>query len=112
MGTIGDLLGGLDLSAFGGDDSTDQTTNTEQHSAPGEPNSEVEEVVMAALLEHTTLTPQSARADLTLRGDLDMDDLQLYAVVVAVERSLKRSFADQDIRQWQTIGDILDAVRQ
>lgn len=49
MGTIGDLLGGLDLSAFGGDDSTDQTTNTEQHSAPGEPNSEVEEVVMAAL---------------------------------------------------------------
>lgn len=109
MGTIGDLLGGLDMSAFAAEESQEASSQAGGDSA-GTQGSVAEEVVMAALLEHTTLTPQRARADLTLHGDLDMDDLQLYAVVVAVERGLKCSFADEDIRQWQTIGDILDAV--
>lgn len=130
MGTIGDLLGGLDLSAFTSEDDTEETATPgtladepgdesprEEESAisvvsraEGEPASP-EEVAMEALLAETGLEPSAARADLTLRGDLDLDDLQLYSIVAVVERALKKSFPDESIAAWQTVGDFLDAVR-
>lgn len=132
MGTIGDLLGGLDLSSLGMD-STDPTEDTldladqasaSQHdadhtdsedsphaggAATGAPQT-ADEIVMAAILEHTSLQPQDARADLRLKEDLDMDELQLYAVVATVERALHTSFPDETVHSWQTVGDILTAA--
>lgn len=109
MGTIADLLGGLDISAFSAEEPQEASSQADADSADSQ-GSVAEEVVMAALLEHTSLQPEESRADLTLRGDLDMDDLQLYAVVVQIERELKTTFPDELIDQWQVIGDIMDAV--
>lgn len=175
MGTIADLMAGLDLSAFTSHEDTvdnthdDEETGTsaggqETSATPGadggakagaghsrgeakqsgtagnEPGKEAvsssisegaaekrqvdalprggaedatpEEIVLQALLEETGFDPASARLDLTLRGDLDLDDLQLYAVIAVVERALKRTFPDAEIASWATLGDFLDAARQ
>ena len=55
-------------------------------------------------------TRQSARGELTLRGDLDMDDVSLYAVVARVEREAKVTLNDAVVEQWVTLADLLDAV--
>ena len=38
---------------------------------------------MEAVLDEADLDPADARGELTLRGDLDMDDVSLYAVARA-----------------------------
>lgn len=70
------------------------------------------EAAMEAVLDEADLAPGDARAELTLRGDLDMDDVSLYAVVARVEREAKVAFTDAQIEEWETLGDLLDAVAQ
>lgn len=67
---------------------------------------------MEAVLDEADLAPADARAELTLRGDLDMDDVSLYAVVARVEREAKVALTDAQIEEWETLGDLLDAVAQ
>lgn len=118
MGTIADLLGGIDLSALTEQAPAEGKEKPSEHDAQAvdgaqpDARTDTHEAVLAAILSQTNLRPENARAELTLRGDLDMDTLQLYAVVVQIERELKTTFPDELIDQWETIGDILDAVRQ
>ncbi|WP_454899937.1 phosphopantetheine-binding protein [Actinomyces sp.] len=70
------------------------------------------EAAMEAVLDEADLAPADARAELTLRGDLDMDDVSLYAVVARVEREAKVALTDAQIEEWETLGDLLDAVAQ
>ena len=70
------------------------------------------EAAMDAILDEADLAPGDARAELTLRGDLDMDDVSLYAVVARVEREAKVALTDAQIEEWETLGDLLDAVAQ
>ena len=70
------------------------------------------EAAMEAVLDEADLAPGDARAELTLRGDLDMDDVSLYAVVARVEREAKVALTDAQIEEWETLGDLLDAVAQ
>ena len=65
---------------------------------------------MEAVLDESGIDPADARAELTLRRDLDMDDVALYAVVARVEREAKVGFSDAQIEGWQTLGDLLGAV--
>lgn len=131
MGTIAELLGGRDLSPFEEKSigttsitlASPQNPNTPPTASDTPTTHEVvttsnptqtlvtpEEILISALLEETGLEPSQTRAELQLRADLDMDDLSLYAVVTVIERSLKRNFTDEDIRAWETIGDMLNAV--
>ena len=66
------------------------------------------EAAMEAVLDEADLAPGDARAELTLRGDLDMDDVSLYAVVARVEREAKVALTDAQIEEWETLGDLLD----
>ncbi|MCI6411131.1 MAG: phosphopantetheine-binding protein [Schaalia hyovaginalis] len=66
------------------------------------------EAAMAAVLEETGLDPDEARADLTLRGDLDLDDLGLYAIVARIEHDLSLVLPDELVDSWGTLGSILD----
>ena len=68
------------------------------------------EAAMEAVLDEVELDPADARGELTLRGDLDMDDVSLYAVVARVEREAKVALADAAIKEWVTLADLLDAV--
>ena len=49
---------------------------------------------MEAVLNESGLEPAKARGELTLRGDLDMDDVSLYAVVARIEREAKLRITD------------------
>ena len=118
MGSIADLLG--DQLRAGLAQLVDPDSEAEGHgdaqassSAAGESTSAQErarEAAMEAVLDEADLAPENARAELTLRGDLDMDDVSLYAVVARVEREAKVGFSDAQIEGWQTLGDLLDAA--
>ena len=116
MGSIADLLGdqlraGLaqlvdpeaqDESAGAAPASSDASVETAQDRA--------REAAMEAVLDEAQLDPSDARGELTLRGDLDMDDVSLYAVVARVEREAKVTLSDAQVEQWVTLLDLLDAV--
>lgn len=116
MGSIADLLGdqlraGLaqlvdpeaqDESAGAAPASSDASVETTQD--------RVREAAMEAVLDEAELDPADARGELTLRGDLDMDDVSLYAVVARVEREAKVTLNDSQVEEWVTLSDLLDAV--
>ena len=116
MGSIADLLGdqlraGLaqlvdpeaqDESAGAAPASSDASVETTQDRA--------REAAMVAVLDEVELDPADARGELTLRGDLDMDDVSLYAVVARVEREAKVTLSDSQVEEWVTLADLLDAV--
>ena len=116
MGSIADLLGdqlraGLaqlvdpeaqDESAGAAPASSDASVETAQDRA--------REAAMEAVLDEAELDPADARGELTLRGDLDMDDVSLYAVVARVEREAKVTLNDSQVEEWVTLSDLLDAV--
>ena len=116
MGSIADLLGdqlraGLaqlvdpeaqDESAGAAPASSDASVETAQDRA--------REAAMEAVLDEAELDPADARGELTLRGDLDMDDVSLYAVVARVEREAKVTLSDSQVEEWVTLADLLDAV--
>ena len=116
MGSIADLLGDqlrAGLAQLVDPDASDEAPGA----APASSDSTVEtaqdrarEAAMAAVLDEAELDPASARGELTLRGDLDMDDVSLYAVVARVEREAKVTLSDASVEQWVTLADLLDAV--
>ena len=116
MGSIADLLGDqlrAGLAQLVDPDVSDEAPGA----APASSDSTVEtardrarEAAMAALLDEAELDPASARGELTLRGDLDMDDVSLYAVVARVEREAKVTLSDALVEQWVTLADLLGAV--
>ena len=116
MGSIADLLGDqlrAGLAQLVDPDASDEAPGA----APASSDSTVEtaqdrarEAAMAAVLDEAELDPADARGGLTLRGDLDMDDVSLYAVVARVEREAKVTLNDTQVEQWVTLEDLLDAV--
>ena len=116
MGSIADLLGDqlrAGLAQLVDPDASDEVPGA----APASSESAVEtaqdrarEAAMEAVLDEAELDPADARGELTLRGDLDMDDVSLYAVVARVEREANVTLNDAQIEQWVTLADLLDAV--
>ena len=116
MGSIADLLG--DQLRAGLAQLVDPDASADASgAAPASSESRVDttqdrarEAAMEAVLDEVELDPAAARGELTLRGDLDMDDVSLYAVVARVEREAKVALADAAIEEWVTLADLLDAV--
>lgn len=116
MGSIADLLGDqlrAGLAQLVDPDASDESAGA----APASSDASVEtaqdrarEAAMEAVLDEAELDPADARGELTLRGDLDLDDVSLYAVVARVEREAKVTLSDAQVEQWVTLSDLLDAV--
>ena len=116
MGSIADLLGDqlrAGLAQLVDPEASDEALGA----APASSGAPVEtaqdrarEAAMEAVLDEAELVPADARGELTLRGDLDMDDVSLYAVVARVEREAKVTLNDAQVEQWVTLEDLLDAV--
>ena len=116
MGSIADLLGDqlrAGLAQLVDPEASDEVPGA----APASSERTVEtardrarEAAMEAVLDEAELDPADARGELTLRGDLDMDDVSVYAVVARVEREVKVTLNDAQIEQWVTLADLLDAV--
>lgn len=116
MGSIADLLGDqlrAGLAQLVDPEASDEAPGA----APASSGAPVEtaqdrarEAAMEAVLDEAELDPADARGELTLRGDLDMDDVSLYAVVARVEREAKVTLNDTRVEQWVTLEDLLDAV--
>ena len=119
MGSIADLLGDqlraglaqlVDPDADGDAPEAAEASSVGSSSASPTAAERAREAAMEAVLDEADLEPADARTELTLRGDLDMDDESLYAVVARVEREAKVGFSDAQIEGWQTLGDLLDAA--
>ena len=116
MGSIADLLGDqlrAGLAQLVDPEASEETPGA----APASSETPVEtaqdrvrEAAMEAVLDEAELDPAQARGELTLRGDLDMDDVSLYAVVARVEREAKVTLNDSQVEEWVTLADLLDAV--
>ena len=116
MGSIADLLGDqlrAGLAQLVDPEASDEVPGA----APASSERTVEtaqdrarEAAMEAVLDEAELDPADARGELTLRGDLDLDDVSLYAVVARVEREAKVTVGDAQVEQWVTLADLLDAV--
>ena len=116
MGSIADLLGDqlrAGLAQLVDPEASEETPGA----APASSGTAVEtaqdrvrEAAMEAVLDEAELDPAQARGELTLRGDLDMDDVSLYAVVARVEREAKVTLNDSQVEEWVTLADLLDAV--
>ena len=116
MGSIADLLG--DQLRAGLAQLVDPEASDE---APGPPPaSDLERasdacerarvIAMEAVLDEVEVDPALVRGQDTLRKDLDMDDVCLYAVVARVEREAKVALTDAQVEAWSTLGDLLDSV--
>lgn len=111
MGTIAELLG------YSLGDPQDPATPEEVASLVEETRTEdsstptSDEVVLAAVLDECDLEPGDARGDLTLEGDLDLDELGRWAIATAVEHDLRVTLADADVESWGTLDDVLTAAR-
>ena len=116
MGSIADLLGDqlrAGLAQLVDPDASDEVPGAALASSDSTVETardRAREAAMAAVLDEAELDPASARGELTLRGDLDMDDVSLYAVVARVEREAKVTLSDALVEQWVTLADLLGAV--
>lgn len=116
MGSIADLLGDqlrAGLAQLVDPEAQDESAGAAPASSAASVETtqdRVREAAMEAVLDEAELDPADARGELTLRGDLDMDDVSLYAVVARVEREAKVTLSDAQVEQWVTLSDLLDAV--
>ena len=117
MGSIADLLGDqlraglaqlVDPDSEG--DAPGEASSADVAGGGETPEQRAREVAMDAVLDEVELDPGDARAELTLRGDLDMDDVSLYAGVARVEREARVQLTDAQVDAWETLGDLLDAA--
>ena len=111
MGTIADLLGYALEEPHDPDTSGITAPPVGQTRTDGSPVPTSDEVVMSAVLEETDFDPADARADLTLAGDLDIDELGRWAIAADVEHALRTTFPDAQVESWSTLDDILTAAR-
>ena len=119
MGSIADLLGDqlraglaqlVDPAPDGDAVSPAQASSIDAMGESATAEERAREAAMEAVLDESGIDPADARAELTLRRDLDMDDVALYTVVARVEREAKVTLTDAQIDQWETLGDLLGAV--
>ena len=116
MGSIADLLGDqlrAGLAHLVDPEASEETPGAapaSSETAVETAQDRVREAAMEAVLDEAELDPAQARGELTLRGDLDMDDVSLYAVVARVEREAKVTLNDSQVEEWVTLADLLDAV--
>lgn len=116
MGSIADLLGDqlrAGLAQLVDPEAQDESAGAAPASSAASVETtqdRVREAAMEAVLDEAELDPADARGELTLRGDLDMDDVSLYAVVARVEREAKVTLNDSQVEEWVTLSDLLDAV--
>ena len=116
MGSIADLLGDqlrAGLAQLVDPDASDEAPDAaavSSESAAETAQDRAREAAMEAVLDEAELDPADARGELTLRGDLDLDDVSLYAIVARVECEAKVTLSDAQVEQWVTLSDLLDAV--
>ncbi len=116
MGSIADLLGDqlrAGLAQLVDPDASDEAPDAAAASSDASVETaqdRAREAAMEAVLDEAELDPADARGELTLRGDLDLDDVSLYAIVARVEREAKVTLSDAQVEQWVTLSDLLDAV--
>ena len=108
MGSIADLLG--DQLRAGLAQLVDPDASDEAPDAAPASSESAAETAQDRARDEAELDPADARGELTLRGDLDMDDVSLYAVVARVEREAKVTLNDTQVEEWVTLADLLDAV--
>ena len=114
MGSIADLLGDQLRAGLAQLADAEAPPEDDAPSSGGESASDASErariIAMEAAADEAEIDPARVRGRDSLRGDLDLDDISLYALVARIEREAKVGFSDAQIEGWQTLGDLLDAA--
>lgn len=63
--------------------------------------------VVAIIAESMELEPSTIKMNSNLMSDLELESLDLVDLVVAFEKEFGIEIADQDIKNIQTVGDIV-----
>ncbi|MSS85419.1 hypothetical protein FYJ24_11830 [Actinomycetaceae bacterium WB03_NA08] len=102
------------------DDATERTVDPAAAEADGESvlaqtseeetrtASSPEETVFVTIAELSGIDRAALTAETGL-VDIAVDGLALWAVVAELERSVGDRFLDEDVRQWQTVGEMVEA---
>ena len=116
MGSIADLLGDQLRAGLA------QLADAEAAPEDDAPSSGVERasdaserarvIAMEAVLDEAEIDPVRVRGRDSLRGDLDLDDISLYALVARIEREAKVTLADAEVEAWVSLSDLLDSVSE
>ena len=69
-------------------------------------------IAMEAVLDEAEIDPVRVMGRDSLRGDLDLDDISLYALVARIEREAKVTLADAEVEAWVSLSDLLDSVSE
>ena len=68
------------------------------------------EDILKLLVEEINVSPTDITSDLTIKGDLDFDSLQLYEFVIDLEEAYDIRLPDDLLDNVRTIADVVDLV--
>ncbi len=68
------------------------------------------EDILKLLVEELNVSPTDITSDLTIKGDLDFDSLQLYEFVIDLEEAYDIRLPDDLLDNVRTIADVVDLV--
>lgn len=107
-----------DLATLAGDEDTEDKSpevrnggDNPSESHDDDASDPVDEAVVAALINETSVPADQFSPQLTLRTDFDLDNIGLYAVIAEIEQELAIEIPDTDIDKAVTLGDLLMVVR-
>ena len=116
MGSIADLLGDQLRAGLAQLADAEAPPEDDAPSSGGESASDASErarvIAMEAAVDEAEIDPARVRGRDSLRGDLDLDDISLYALVARIEREAKVTLADAEVETWVSLSDLLDSVSE
>ena len=66
------------------------------------------EKIRSIIADQLKINPSEIREDVRFKDDLEIDSLDLYEVVMALEEEYDLEFPQDDLENFETIKDIMD----
>lgn len=104
-------LGQNDESVSEAAETRDEAEKSSESLEGGEERDAIDEAVVTALLNETSVPAEKFSPQLTLRTDFDLDNIGLYAVIAEIEQELSIEIPDAEIENAVTLNDLFLVVR-
>ncbi len=70
-----------------------------------------EKRVLKIISDHLGVSPDEITIESELRSDLNAQDLEIADLLMKIEKEFSTQFAPEDVRELETIRDIIDLVK-
>lgn len=68
-------------------------------------------LIKNTILEYVDVDPDSITAETKLVDDLNLNSYELISIVGSLEQELGTSIPDEELRNMQTVGDVVDYLK-